>query len=155
MVAPLTEGLGDFAGPLVFQFPPQGSAITREPARFAERLGHFLAALPKGQLYAVELRDTPLLTSSYVDALAAADARHCTTLHPRMPPVAVQHERTAALPDGPLIVRWMLRSGLTYERARQRYAPFSKLVDEDLANRASLAALCARHAAAGSDVVGL
>ena len=149
----MVRGLGNLAGPLVFQFPPQGGAITREPARFAERLGRFLEALPEGPLYAVELRDAALLTPSYVDALAAAGARHCLSLHPRMPPALVQREQTAALPSGPLIVRWMLRSGLTYERARQRYAPFSRLVDEDPERRAILAAMCAEHALAGRDVL--
>ena len=60
-VAPCLAGLGAAAGPLVFQFPPQGRAMTRDPAVFATRLRRFLRGLPAGALYAVELRDRELL----------------------------------------------------------------------------------------------
>jgi len=142
VVGPFVEGLGARAGPLVFQFPPLGARIRKEPARFAERLGTFLEALPRGPLYAVELRDRELFGDEYVAALRAAGARHCLNVHPRMPPVAEQRQRTAALGDGPLVVRWMLHSGLEYEQAVERYEPFSRLVDEDPDSRVALAELC-------------
>ena len=57
VVAPLVEGLGAKAGPLVFQFPPQGASVVKHPGRFADRIGSFLAALQGGTPTAVELRD--------------------------------------------------------------------------------------------------
>jgi len=42
---------------------------------------------------------------------------------------------------GPLIVRWNLGSGLRYEEARSRYAPFNRLVDPDIPTRGTLAHL--------------
>jgi uncharacterized protein YecE (DUF72 family) len=145
VVGPFVEGLGDRAGPLVFQFPPVGADHTREPSRFAERLGEFLSALPRGPLYAVELRDRELLCADYVAALESAGATHCYNVHPRMPSVAAQRELAATLADGPLIVRWMLHSGLEYEQARQRYEPFSRLVDEDPDARTVLVELALEH----------
>ncbi len=145
VIGPFIEGLGAKAGPLVFQFPPVGKRHTSEPERFAERLGEFLSALPSGPWYAVELRDRELLVPEYVTALGTAT--HCLNVHPRMPSVTEQWEITGANPDSPLVVRWMLHSGLGYEEAQRRYQPFSRLVDEDEDARESLADLALRHAA--------
>jgi uncharacterized protein YecE (DUF72 family) len=148
-VVPCTQGLGEKAGPLVFQFPPLGTALTRAPARFAARLRDFLTALPEGPIYAIELRDPELLCGELVTALTASGARLCIGVHPRMPTAAEQGALLARLPKGPLVVRWNLHSGFTYEQARSRYFPFDRLVDEDPATRAALVALCQRTLADG------
>jgi len=152
VVGPFVEGLGAKAGPLVFQFPPQGARITREPTRFAEHLERFLSALPRGPRYAVELRDRALFTEDYVTALRAAHATHCLSMHPRMPSIDEQ-AKLADGGEGPLTVRWMLAAGLGYEQAIERYEPFSELVDEDPGQRSALADLCAVAAVAGREVV--
>lgn len=149
VVGPMVEGLGPKAGPLVFQFPPQGGAAVRDPGRFAERLGRFLDALPLGPLYAVELRDRELFGPEYLSALEAARARHCFCVHPRMPSIADQWALARGAREGPLVVRWMLGGTLDYEAARDRYAPFDRLVDEDPASRAGIAELCLDHARRG------
>jgi uncharacterized protein YecE (DUF72 family) len=136
------QGLGDKAGPLVFQFPPLGRAIVSQPARFAEELGAFLARLPQGPLYAVELRDSALLTDEYLAALRASGARHCLGLHPRQPGVREQARLLDKLAPGPLVVRWNLHPSYGYEEAREHYYPFTRLVDEDLPTRVALARLC-------------
>jgi uncharacterized protein YecE (DUF72 family) len=151
IVGPYVEGLGRKAGGLLFQFPPLGSAITSDPARFAEGLARFLSDLPAGPLYAVELRDRDLLGEPYVAALRATGAVHCYTAHPRMPPVAEQR-RVVGTQDR-LVGRWMLHSGLGYEAAKDRYAPFSSIVDEDPDSRAAFAGLCLEHIASGSPVI--
>lgn len=153
-VGPYVEGLGPRAGALVFQFVPLGEPHTREPSRFAERLGAFLAALPRGPVYAVELRDRDLLCPEYEQALSGAPAVHCVNVHPRMPPVCDQRRLVAgAEPGRPLVVRWMLHAGLRYEQARARYEPFSRLVDEDPESRAALAELCVEQALRGREVL--
>ncbi len=146
--APMALGLGDKAGVLVFQFPPQGLGPLGGPARFAERLHRFLASLPRGPLrYAVELRNADLLTTTYAGALAAVGACHVVNVHPSMPPPAVQ----AGLADRPdaaaLVVRWMLGHGQEYAAARERYRPFNRLVDADIASRLDIARLCRASAA--------
>ena len=71
-----------------------------------------------------------------------------------MPTVTQQLELTEQVSlAGPLVVRWMLHSGLGYEEARRRYEPFSELVDEDEPSRSSLAGLCLEHALSRRDVV--
>jgi hypothetical protein len=47
----------------------------------------------------------------------------------------------------------MLHSGLGYEAARERYAPFSRIVDEDPDTRSALAALCVEQIASGGIVI--
>lgn len=143
VVAPCVEGLGAKAGPLLFQFPPQDVAALGGPQRFAERLHAFLSALPRGPLYAVELRNPELLTPRYAEALADIGASHCFNAHPSMPSV----DQQAALLGhvGPaLVVRWMLARHFAYEAAKAQYAPFNRIVDADPAARGQIAALCAQ-----------
>jgi uncharacterized protein YecE (DUF72 family) len=153
VVAPCVTGLGDRLGAIVFQFPPLGTVITAAPERFAARLGEFLTGLPRGPRYAVELRDRELVTDGYFDALCAAGASHCFSVHPRMPDLATQRACAGSRAADPLIVRWMLHTGLRYEQALERYAPFSRIVDEDPATRESLADLCAEATLAGRTVL--
>ena len=142
VVAPFVEGLGDKAGPLVFQFPPQDPQALGGPARFVERLHAFFAALPRGPLYAVEVRNEELLTEGFAQALADVGVSPVLAVWRDMPPVAQQARRTRAFESRALVVRWMLPPNLGYEEARQRYAPFDKLVDEDLSTRDVLARVC-------------
>ncbi len=151
-VRPAVEGLGDKCGPLLLQFPPLGRDATRWPARFAERLAGFLAGLPKGPLYAVEVRDAELVAASLAHALGATGARYCFSVHPRMPALAEQARRLAGLPAGPLVARWNLRAELEYEAAKARYVPFDRVVDDDPGTRDALAQLAAATVRAGYPV---
>jgi uncharacterized protein YecE (DUF72 family) len=148
-IGPCLEGLGDKAGALVFQFPPVGREYSGKPQAFAERLAHFLGALPKGPRYAVELRDPALITDAYLQALQASGAHHCLGLHPRMPVASEQARLTGLAHRGPLVVRWNLHQGFGYEQAKSRYQPFTRLVDEDIPSRVSLARLCLETVARG------
>lgn len=150
-VGPCLAGLGAAAGPLVFQFPPQGRAVTRDPGGFAARLGRFLRGLPRGALYAVELRDRELIGPDSMRALAEGNARLCLSVHARMPPVQVQAAAATALGAGPLVIRWNLHAGFAYEEAKSRYAPFDRLVDEDPATRIAIAGLCRDCVARGHE----
>ncbi|RPH56533.1 DUF72 domain-containing protein, partial [bacterium] len=146
VVAPFVEGMGTGAGALLFQFAPQSLGT---PGQFAERLEAFLSALPRGPVYAVELRNRELVTAEYGDALAAVGACHCHNVHPRMPDVRVQ-ARLAGTHRGPrTVLRWLLADGMTYEEAGRRYAPFNRMAAPDPANRQAVAHL-AREALAAN-----
>ena len=69
VIGPFLEGLQDKGGPLLFQFSPQDYSSLGGPEQFAERLHTFLAALPHGPLYAIEVRNPEVLTSVYAQAL--------------------------------------------------------------------------------------
>jgi len=148
VVGPFMEGLRDHAGPLLFQFPPQDVVALGGPSRFAERVHTFLRALPRGPLYAVELRNRELLTDAYVAALADVGACHCLNAHPSMPPVRAQADWLGPPEPRALVIRWMLASGYAYEAAKAHYQPFDRLVDEDAVTHDAIADLCLAAAAA-------
>ncbi len=153
-IEPCMEGLGDKAGVLVFQISPLPRGWLADTPGWIARLGEFLSRLPKGPCYAVELRDPALVTPRLMRTLAETEVHYCVSLHDRMPPIDRQLRALDALNairPGPLIVRWNLHQGLRYAAAREHYAPFNRLVDEDLPTRSALAeraaaALLAGHA---------
>jgi uncharacterized protein YecE (DUF72 family) len=152
VVGPAVEGLGDRLGPLLFQFPPQDVAAMGGPDRFAARLRGFLRGLPAGPTYAVEIRSAELLRPAYLDALGDSGAHHCVNAHPTMPDVDAQARLALAANPRALVVRWMLHRGFAYEAARERYAPFDRLIDEDAMTREQIARLC-RSASVPSFVI--
>lgn len=148
VVAPFVEGLGEKAGPLVFQLPPQDPQDLGGVGPFVERLHTFLATLPRGPLYAVEVRNESLLTEALAQALADVGVCPVLAAWKNMPPVEKQAVRVRALQAPALVVRWMLPPNLDYEEARKRYFPFDKLVDEDVRTREAVArvSVAALHA---------
>lgn len=152
VIEPYAEGLQGKAGVLLLQFPPVGHEIRRKPPQFADRLGAFLQQLPSGIRYAVEIRDAELMGPWFARAVRQSGAHYCIGLHPRMPPLLKQRSLMAAASDGPLIVRWNLHPTQRYEQARERYAPFDQLVDEDRPTRNALAKLARESLASRRDV---
>lgn len=151
VIAPLVKGLGPKLGAVLFQFSPLGNRYTRDPETFVARLGEFLTALPRGPVYAVELRDPEILGAHYEDALAAAGAVHCSTVHSRMPPVDRQ-VLGGQIHTGPLIIRWMLQPGDDYESAGARFAPFNRIMEADKLSRGRIAKLVKGGLSSGRDV---
>jgi uncharacterized protein YecE (DUF72 family) len=145
-IGPAIEGLGQRAGPLVFQFSPAPRDMLADPAAWVERLGLFLEMLPRDvrgvtPLYAVELRNPEFLTPRLMRMLRDAKVRYVIGLHDRMPGIERQVNALRMLDAGPLIVRWNLKPGLKYEEAKEHYFPFNRLVDEDPDTRRVIAAL--------------
>lgn len=155
IVTPVVEGLGERLGALLFQFPPLGLPYAREPQLFADALGVFLDAMPRGPQYSVEVRNRELLGAAYTDALARNGATHCFNVHPRMPSVLDQAETLgeSAWLSGAVVTRWMLNPGQDYEAARERYFPFDRIVDPDPVNRVAVAELLERILGRGNEAL--
>ncbi len=155
-VSPCLAGLGNKAGPLVFQFSPLPGEILADPSALVARLSAFFAALPplpasQGQhqaFYAVEFRDAQVVTPRMMKMLSQHEVRYCVAIHARMPSAERQLQAVAATGPGPLVVRWSLLAGQRYEAAKARFSPFDKLVVQDPATRKALAdaAQLAAHA---------
>lgn len=153
-VGPATSGLGRKAGPLVFQFPPLGRRLLADVQTLAARIAAFLTLLPRGNLYAVELRDPECATASFAAAIRDGGGVPCLAVHARMPPVDVQAAAlgvASAAASEPVVARWNLHAGRGYEEARADYFPFAEIVEEDLPTRRSLAGLIRDAAAAGRE----
>jgi uncharacterized protein YecE (DUF72 family) len=141
VIGPTVAGLGAKLGALLFQFSPEDHGA---PRAFAERLRVFLAALPKGVVYAVELRNPSLFTPAYAAALADAGGVHCHNAWNDMPSVLVQAKALPPVARRPLVVRWLLRAGDNYAAAGERLAPFDRIVEEDVARRQTIVRLVGR-----------
>lgn len=149
VVGPFFEGLGRKAGPLLFQFAPQARPDLGVGSAFAERLGAFLRALPRGPYLAVEVRNAPLLGPELSDALASARAGPCLLAHPNLPDVETQARLLDIERFPALVLRWMLRRDMEHEEAGAKYAPFDRLQDEDAPTREAVARLAVRAVSRG------
>ena len=81
------EGLGDTLGPFMFEFQRFGL----DHATFLDRLDRFLAQLPPGLPYAVEVRNPAILGPRYRDTLKAHGVAHIYNHWTAMPPLSDQH----------------------------------------------------------------
>ena len=147
VVGPVHSALGARLGALLFQFSP--SAQPQTPEAFAADLGSFLARLPRGIPYAVELRTPELLSAHYSDALAQGGAVHCHNAWSGMPPILTQAKQVPPLARNPLVIRWLLAPGEVYADARDRFRPFDRITREDLSVRSAIARLVVKAAARG------
>jgi uncharacterized protein YecE (DUF72 family) len=139
MLLPMLEGLGDKAGPLVFQFSPLRLGTAARRGKFIEMLHRFLSALPTAGIIAIEIRNRELLCDEYASALSDTGASHCFNIHTSMPGIAEQLDIVGNQPC--TVVRWMLGHGQRYQDAVERYQPFDRLVDEDPTSRKAVAAM--------------
>jgi uncharacterized protein YecE (DUF72 family) len=146
VVAPFIEGLGHKAGVLVFQFPPLASSEHRD---FPDQLHSFLARLPRGRSYAVEVRNPELLTPAYAAALADSGAVHCHSVWTGMPSLHAQAKLMPVRARRPLVLRWLMRRTLSYEDAQSRYEPFDRVAEEDAENLAAVADMATQAALDG------
>lgn len=157
-IAPVLAGLGERTGALVIEISPLPTALKRDMNALLERLARFLATLPRlsehtpDGVLAVEVRDAEWLTPALRDVLRDHGARYCLSVHPRLPPLEAQLPLLRALWPGPFVGRWNLHrmhGAQGYEQAKAGYAPFNRLVDEDVATRQTLARVLHATAYAG------
>jgi uncharacterized protein YecE (DUF72 family) len=152
VVEPCLTGLRDKAGLILFHFSPFDVPALGGPQRFAARLHAFLEALPRGPLYAIELRNASLLTPAYYEVLSGVGVCHCFNIHPSMPPLPEQSRIVPPESMSALIVRWMLHPARRYEEAKTRYEPFDHIVDDDSHTRQDIATMCRTALDAGRPV---
>ncbi len=157
-VEPVVEGLGKKLGALVFQVSPLPATWLLQIGDAIERLHAMLRAIPDFRaaasdgVVAVEVRDAQWLTPAFTQALRDTGATYCMGLHAKMPRIAEQLPILRALWPGPLVCRWNLNpvhGAYGYEDARDLYAPYDRIVDEDTETRTALAKVIAGTVGAG------
>lgn len=141
MVGPFLDVFRRHTGPFVIQLPPAPRTAAPDPAAFAERLDRFLAALPRGARYAVELRDPPLLSPEYRAVLAARGAAHVYNYATAMPMPAEQADRVPVQTAPFAMIRLLMRPGTRYEERREEFLPFDRIVDPSPEMRAQVVGL--------------
>ncbi len=139
-------------GPIVLEFPPFPRSLAFAPPEFEQRLDRFLSDVPAGFSYTVELRDARLLTPAYREIIASHGVAHTYTYWTAMPMPAEQ--ATVVPPEGVdhVVMRLLLRPGTRYQDQRERFAPFDRIVEPDMAMRADVTSIAKRAVARGQSV---
>ncbi|MBX3744378.1 MAG: DUF72 domain-containing protein [Verrucomicrobiae bacterium] len=122
--------LGEHAGVLIFEFSrfhPSDFARGRD---FVAALDTFLARLPAGWRYGVEIRNRNLLHADYFATLARHGAAHVFTSWEAMPPLADQLAHPGAFSSASFTAaRLLLKPGRAYADAVRRFAPYDRLIE--------------------------
>lgn len=144
-VEPLSP-YADRVAVLMFEFGTQPRSLFPTPEAFRLRLDSFLAALPRGPRYAVEIRNAEYLTPAYCETLAQRGVAHVFNAWTRMPELLDQAAVPGALDAADfLVARALLRHGQAYEQAVDTFAPYRDVRSPVPSARAGLVTL-AQHA---------
>jgi uncharacterized protein YecE (DUF72 family) len=157
-VEPALAGLGPKLGALVFQLSPLPAQTLSDVPDLLRRLGRMLQALPALRpaapvaVVAVEVRNAELLGPELAAVLRDAGATYCLGLHAKLPSIEGQLPMLRALWPGPLVCRWNLNrrhGSFGYDKAREVYEPYDRIVDIDGETRSTLAKVALATCRAG------
>lgn len=138
VLRPFQEALPGRIGPFIFEFQRTGL----EPAAFLTALDQFLDALPSGFRYAVEIRNSSVLTPRYREILQAHGVAHAYNHWTAMPPLLIQHQLLGEIFTAPFVVMRLLTPlGIAHAAAVERYAPYNRIVLPQLQMRQESATL--------------
>ena len=129
-------------GLLIFEFSHFSAADFARGRDFMDLLERFLAALPAGWRYGVEIRNRTFLHPEYFAMLARHGVAHIYSSWQDMPPLdeqlALLGSRTTEAFFG---ARLLLKPGRKYEEAVRQFKPYDRIQEEYPAGRAAGARL--------------
>jgi uncharacterized protein YecE (DUF72 family) len=143
LLAPLARWR-EQVGVLIFEFGTFSRRHYADAAAFAADLARFLARLPGGWRYAVEVRNPEFLREEYFEVLRARNVAHVFNAWSRMPELGEQTSIEAAYTADFVVARALLRRGRTYEQAVQRFQPYQAVQEPNEGARAALRKLMER-----------
>ncbi len=129
---------------LIFEFGTFPRSVFPTPADFLARLDPFLAALPTGFRYAVEIRNPEALGAEYLDVLARHGVAHVLSAWTRMPELGVQADLPGVFTADFAVVRALLSHGQTYENAVRSFEPYQSIQEPDPGVRDALQRIAER-----------
>jgi uncharacterized protein YecE (DUF72 family) len=143
------EALKRKRGVIVFEFSTfyPSSGVTYE--RFTELIDNFLARLPKGYSYAIELRNKEFLKEEYLKMVESHGVAHVLNNWTKMPPILEQIQLAGVLTARFSVARALLKPGRTYQEAVDRFQPYDEIKEENPEVRLGLAAAVRRCVAEG------
>jgi uncharacterized protein YecE (DUF72 family) len=149
---PLYVAVHPHTGPIVIECPPGTRESSQPVSATLEAFDAFLERLPREFEYAMEIRDAALLTPAYRALLAKHEVAHTFNYWSAMPPLARQARVVAPDEAAFTVLRLLLRPGTWYEDQRDRFKPFSRLVEPDATMRDEVVELTTRALAKGRRV---
>jgi uncharacterized protein YecE (DUF72 family) len=128
---------------LIFEFGSFAKQCYPDVGAFLQELDPFLAALPPGFRYAVEIRNPEFLSPEYFTCLRSHRVAHVFNAWTRMPEIGAQMHLGDAYTAGFSVARALLRRGRAYEEAVAKFTPYSRAQDENPETRQALRLLIA------------
>jgi uncharacterized protein YecE (DUF72 family) len=129
---------------LIFEFGAFGPRSFHDVGVFVDRLDPFLAQLPPGFRYAVEIRNPEFLEKDYFSCLRAHNVAHVYNAWSKMPElrrqIAIADSATADFQ----VCRALLRHGRVYQEAVDAFAPYREVQDPNPEARESMRVLIGR-----------
>lgn len=117
----------DYTGPFLFEFQRHDLSVEE----FTSRLHTFFRQLPTEFKYAVEIRNAGLLGPHYRNVLEAHGVAHVYNHWSYMPSLSDQHKRLQETFTAPFtVLRLLTPLRMSYAEAKQRAAPYTKIVAE-------------------------
>jgi len=136
-------------GLLMFEFSRFYPSDYQHGRDFVADLDRFLAALPKGWPYGIELRNKDWLLPEYFGCLARHGISHVYNSWQAMPPVGEQMEVPGSLTNPALTAaRFLLKPGRKYEEAVEQFKPYERVQEKNDEARAAGRKLIAEGKAA-------
>ena len=129
---------------LIFEFGAFSRKSCEDVSQFAAGLDRFLAALPRGIRYSVEIRNPEFLAPEYFDCLRAHNVAHVFTGWARMPELGSQITIPRAFTADFTVARALLRRGRQYERAVNLFEPYDRIQEENPKARQAMRELAHR-----------
>jgi uncharacterized protein YecE (DUF72 family) len=147
-LAPLQQ-LKKKRGVIIFEFSTfyPGSGITYDT--FLELIDGFLAQLPQGHDYAIELRNKDYLTTDYLKMLSSHGVAHLLNNWTRMPPILEQITLAGVLTTRFSVARALLKPGRSYQEAVDLFQPYDTIKEENAELRTGLVESVSRCIAEG------
>lgn len=143
------EDIRNQVGVLMFELSRFWPSDYEHGRDFVSDLDGFLAKLPKGWPYAIELRNKHWLRDEYFGCLARHGVAHVFNSWEAMPPVSEQMAMPGSRTNPQLVAaRFLLKPGRRYEEAVKTFSPYDKVQDANPAARAAGRELIAETKAA-------
>jgi uncharacterized protein YecE (DUF72 family) len=134
----LLEPYRDRIAVLIFEFGAFPKQCYDDPREFVEALDPFLASLPAGFRYAVEIRNQEFLTSEYFACLHRHNIAHVFNAWTRMPEIGEQMQLPEVYTADFTVARALLRRGRPYEQAVAKFSPYKEIQDPNPETRQAL-----------------
>jgi uncharacterized protein YecE (DUF72 family) len=129
---------------LIFEFGSFARQCYPDVRAFLQELDPFLAALPAGFRYAVEIRNPEFLAPEYFACLRSHRVAHVFNAWTRMPEIGEQMKLQDAYTADFSVARALLRRARPYEEAVEKFSPYSHVQDPNPDTRAALRLLIAQ-----------
>jgi uncharacterized protein YecE (DUF72 family) len=128
---------------LILEFSSFSKQCYPDVGAFLQELDPFLAALPPGFRYAVEIRNPEFLSPEYFACLRSHRVAHVFNAWTRMPEIGVQMHLGDAYTADFTVARALLRRARPYEEAVAKFTPYAHVREQNPETRQALRLLIA------------